>query len=53
VACHRAQYLAPSLKNPANGKITFLEEDFIDLADPADLQSLLEGTDFCKGLEIQ
>lgn len=53
VACHRAQYLAPSLKNPANGKITFLEEDFIDLADPADLQSLLEGNDFCKGLEIQ
>jgi hypothetical protein len=53
VACHRAQYLAPSLKNPANGKITFAEEDFVDLADPADLRSLLEGNDFCKGLELQ
>lgn len=53
VACHRAQYLAPSLKNPANGQITLREEDFVDLADPASLQALLDGADFCKGLDIQ
>ena len=53
VACHRAQYLKPSFKDPANGKITFTEDDFVDLADPADLQALLDGEDFCKGLEIR
>ncbi len=52
VACHRAQYLAPSLKNPANGKITFTEDDFIDLADPDDVNRLL-GEDICKGLQVQ
>jgi len=53
VACHRAQYQAPSLKDPANGKITFTEDDFVDLADPADLQALIDGQDFCKGLEVR
>ena len=53
VACHRAQYLAPSLKNPANGKIVFTEDDFIDLADPADLQRVVDGEDLCNGLEVR
>lgn len=53
VACHRAQYQAPSLKNPANGKITFTEADFVDLANPADLQRLLDGEDICRGLEVR
>jgi hypothetical protein len=53
VACHRAQYLAPSLKNPADGRITLREEDFFDLADPADLQALADGTDLCRGLDVQ
>lgn len=53
VACHRAQYLAPSLKNPANGKVVFTEDDFIDLANPVDLQRVLDGEDICKGLVVQ
>ncbi len=53
VACHRAQYSAPSLKDPANGKITFTESDFVDLADPAQLQELQDGQDFCKGLVVR
>jgi hypothetical protein len=53
VACHRAQYLAPSLKNPADGRITLREVDFVDLADPTDLQALADGTDFCRGLDVQ
>ena len=53
VACHRAQYRAPSLKDPANGKIVFAEGDFFDLADPDDLIRLEDGEDPCKGLEVQ
>ncbi len=53
VACHRAQYLPPSFKDPANGKIVFAEDDFVDLSDPADLQRLLDGEDVCRGLEVR
>ena len=49
----RSGYLAPSLKNPANGKIVFTEDDFIDLADPLDLQRVLDGEGICKGLVVQ
>jgi hypothetical protein len=53
VACHRAQYLPPSFKDPANATITFVEDDFVDLDDPADLQRLLDGEDVCRGLGVQ
>ncbi len=53
VACHRAQYRAPSLKDPANGKIVFAESDFFDLANPDDLLRLEDGEDLCKGLEVR
>lgn len=53
VACHRAQYLAPSFKDPANGKITFTEDDFYDLSDPAVLQRIYDGEDICQGLEVR
>ncbi len=53
VACHRAQYLPPSFKDPANGRIVFSEDDFVDLSDPADLQRLLDGEDVCRGLEVR
>jgi hypothetical protein len=53
VACHRVQYLPPSLKDPANGRIAFRAEDFVDLSDPADLQRLLDGEDVCGGLEVR
>ncbi len=53
VACHRAQYLKPSFKDPANGKITFTEEDFYDLSDPAVLQRIFDGEDICRGLEVR
>ncbi|HEY1100724.1 MAG TPA: hypothetical protein VGF99_17415, partial [Myxococcota bacterium] len=52
-ACHRAQYRKPSLKDPANGKITFVESDFYDLADPEVQQRLADGEDPCKGLEVR
>ena len=53
VACHRAQYLKPSFKDPANGKITFVESDFLDLSNPADLQRFYDGEDVCNGLEVR
>jgi hypothetical protein len=53
VACHRGQYLPPSFKDPANGKITFVEDDFVDLSEPADLQRILDGEDVCRGLEVR
>ncbi|MDP2342391.1 MAG: hypothetical protein Q8O67_15655 [Deltaproteobacteria bacterium] len=53
VACHRAQYLKPSFKDPANGKIFLTEKDFFDLSDPADLQRLSDGEDLCGGLEVR
>jgi hypothetical protein len=53
VACHRAEYLPPNFKDPANGKIKFVEDDFVDLSDPADLQRLLDGEDVCRGLEVR
>ncbi len=53
VACHRAQYLKPSFKDPANGKIFFKEEDFFDLSDPLVLERIANGEDICKGLEVR
>ena len=53
VACHRAQYLKPAFKDPANGKIVFQESDFLDLSDPADLQRVYDGEDVCNGLEVR
>jgi len=53
VACHRAQYLPPSFKDPANATITFVEDDFVDLSDPADLLRLQNGEDICRGLGVQ
>jgi hypothetical protein len=53
VACHRAQYLKPSFKDPANSKITFTEADFVDLSDPATIQRIADGEDLCKGLEVR
>lgn len=53
VACHRAQYLKPSFKDPANGKIFFKEEDFFDLSDPLVLERINGGEDICKGLEVR
>jgi hypothetical protein len=52
VACHRAQFRKPSLKDPANGVITFEESDFLDLANPIDIDRL-RNEDTCKGLEIR
>ena len=53
VACHRAQYLKPSFKDPANGKINFVESDFLDLSDPAVLDRIASGDDLCGGLEVR
>ncbi len=53
VACHRAQYLKPAFKDPANGKIFFTEDDFLDLSDPADLQRFYDGEDVCSGLAVR
>ena len=53
VACHRAQYLKPSFKDPVNGKIFLKEEDFYDLSDPEVLQRITDGEDICRGLEVR
>lgn len=53
VACHRAQYLKPSFKDPANGKIFFTEEDFLDLSSAEVLDRIAAGEDICKGLEVR
>ena len=53
VACHRAQYLKPSFKDPANGKIFLTDDDFFDLSDPEDLARIADGEDICRGLEVR
>ncbi len=52
VACHRAQFRKPSLKDPANGIITFEASDFLDLAKDTDIERL-RNEDICKGLEVR
>lgn len=52
-ACWRAQYIAPSFKDPANGKVVLTEEDFVDLSDPVDLERLAAGEDVCRGKPVQ
>jgi len=52
-ACFRAQYQPPSFKEPATGKATLTEDDFIDLANEADLQRVLAGEDLCQGRTVQ
>jgi hypothetical protein len=52
-ACFRAQYVKPSFKDPAQGKIVLHEEDFVDLNDPATIEAIRNGDDLCVGLAVQ
>lgn len=53
VACVRTQYVKPSFKDPANGRISIAEEDFVDLSDPAVIDAISRGEDLCGGVEIR
>ena len=52
-ACWRAQYIDPSFKDPANGKVVLTEDDFLDLASIEDLERLASGEDVCRGKPIR
>jgi len=52
-ACARTQYIPPSFKDPAQGLVRFVEEDFWDLSDPEDVGLLLAGEDPCIGKPLQ
>lgn len=51
--CVRAQYIAPSYKDPPQGRVALTEDDLIDLADPEDLARLAAGEDVCVGRRIE
>lgn len=51
--CVRAQYIAPSYKDPPQGRVSLREEDLVDLADPEDLARLAAGEDVCVGRRVE
>lgn len=51
--CYRAQYVAPSYKDPPQGKVILDEEDLLDLSDPEDIARLTSGEDVCVGRVIE
>lgn len=53
VACIRTQYVAPTFKDPANGRIEIPEEQFLDLADPVVIDRINRGEDICGGVGIR
>jgi hypothetical protein len=52
-ACARTQYIPPSFKDPAQGLLRFVEEDFYDLSNADDVAELLSGVDPCIGKALQ
>jgi hypothetical protein len=52
-ACVRTQYIPPSFKDPAQGVVRFVEEDFYDLSNADDVAALLSGVDPCIGKPLQ
>lgn len=51
--CVRAQYIAPSYKDPPQGRLRLTEADLVDLSNPEDLERLAAGEDVCVGKRIQ
>ncbi len=51
--CVRAQYIAPSYKDPPQGRVSLSEDDLVDLANPEDLARLAAGEDVCVGRRIE
>jgi hypothetical protein len=51
--CVRVQYIAPSYKDPPQGRVTLTEDDLVDLSNPEDIARLAAGEDVCVGRTIE
>ncbi len=64
VGCARVQYVKPNFKDPAQGKVSIVEDEaacaqdplachFKDLSNPTVIDALQNGLDICEGLEVK
>jgi len=48
----RTEYIKPSFKDPAQGKVTLEDKDFFDLSIPDVARQIHAGLDICKGAVV-